>query len=171
VIQGQWDEAAVQAVQGRLRNVAARMPGVVNKAVKDEALRVLTRVKLKLSDDVLKVRSGRLRRSITTSFTEAPTFIEAKVGTNVSYARVHELGFKGSVSVKAHIVKEHTRKMNQAFGRPIEPRRVTVREHVVSQHSKAMNIPARSFLLSSLTELQPSILNNIRMAMAKGLSA
>jgi phage gpG-like protein len=171
VIQAQWDEAIVRAVDNRLRTVGARMPASVNNGVKREALRVLTRVKMKLSDDVLRVQTGRLRRSITAEFSETATSIEARVGTNVEYARVHELGFKGSVSVKVHIVREHQRKMTQAFGKTVEARTVTVKEYVVKQHAKAMNMPARSFLLSSLTELQPSILGNLRMDMAKGLTS
>jgi phage gpG-like protein len=102
----------------------------------------------KLSGQVLNVRTGRLRRSINqrTSGLDTPQ-PEGVVGTNVVYARPHEYGFKGVVSVKTHM-----RIQKQAFGKAITPVEVTV-----PQHSRRVNLPEKSFLRSALADLQPRI--------------
>lgn len=96
----------------------------------------------------LAVRTGRLRRSITQRVTDGGQTITGIVGTNVEYARAHEFGFQGAVTVK-----EHLRRVTQAWGRPLKtPVMATVREHTMQ-----MNLPARSFLRSSLREMTPEI--------------
>lgn len=102
----------------------------------------------KLSGQVLNVRSGRLRRSINAKTSGLDTTKpEGTVGTNVVYARPHEKGFKGVVSVKAHVRMQKT-----AFGRAITPVQVNV-----GPHTMKMNLPERSFLRSALEDLQPII--------------
>lgn len=96
----------------------------------------------KLAGQVLKVRTGRLRRSIGTDVSQANNQVEGVVSTPVEYAPPHEYGFKGSVDVKAHL-----REIKQAFGRPIPPKQVEVKAHTVM-----MNLPERSFLRSALRE-------------------
>jgi len=49
-------------------------------------------VKIKLSGEVLKVRTGRLRSSITHEVRDVGGAVELVVGTNVVYARIHEFG-------------------------------------------------------------------------------
>lgn len=104
----------------------------------------------KLSGQVLNVKTGRLRRSITTRITESPEAITGIVGTNVSYARAHEYGFKGTVSVRSHL--SHSKKGN-AF---------TVREH-----SRNVNIPEKSFLRSALNDLRGQTREEIEIAVNK----
>jgi len=62
------------------------------------------------------------------------------VGTNVKYARIHQLGGKLDKNVT---VKQHYRYITQAFGKEIEGRKVLVRQH---QRQQDMYIPARPFL-------------------------
>lgn len=100
----------------------------------------------KLSGQVLKVRTGRLRRSIAQAVTEEGSRVVGVVSTNVSYAPAHEYGFTGSVSVSAHL-----RMIMQAWGKPIAPREVQVKSF-----TRPMKLPERSFLRSALRELANS---------------
>jgi len=83
------------------------------------------------------IDTGRLRSSIT--YEAGPR--ELKVGTNVVYARIHQLGgrIEGVFGVRAH-----SRLLRQAFGRPVAPRRVTVRAY---SRRVDMELPARPFLV------------------------
>jgi phage gpG-like protein len=101
----------------------------------------------KLSGQVLRNQTGRLRRSIHASdVTVTETEVSGKVGTNVSYGRMWEYGYHGPVTVKQHI-----RMMVKAWGRPVKnPHQVSVR-----QHQRQVNIEERSFLRSALKDLGP----------------
>lgn len=103
----------------------------------------------KLSGQVLRNRTGTLRRSIApqASFPEGGE-LTGKVGTNVSYARVHENG-------GVFRVPGHTRMITQAFGRPIAPVRVNVSAYSV-------RFPERAFLRPSLKEKREEILAALR---------
>jgi phage gpG-like protein len=100
----------------------------------------------KLSGQVLMPRTDVLRRSIGYALSDEGSKVAGIVSTNVKYARAHEYGFKGTVSVR-----ESMRTIKQAFGRPIAPVTVTVRAH-----SMKMNLPERSFLRSALADLEAS---------------
>lgn len=76
--------------------------------------------------------SGRLQRSITQFFNNELV----EVGTNTSYAKVHNFGFDGPVNVRAHM-----RTIQQAFGRPIPARQVAVRTH-----TRLMKVQQRRFM-------------------------
>jgi phage gpG-like protein len=66
------------------------------------------------------------------------------VGTSVSYAAIHQLGFTGTVQVSAH-----ERRITQAFGKKLKKRKtVTVKSHAAKR-----NIPARPFLPMTLEEV------------------
>lgn len=122
-----------------IAQVQQRINSRLRDAIQRAALDLLAFVKgQKLTGQVLNVRTGRLRRSITQRVeTESNGTIAGLVGTNVSYGRAHELGYKGRVAVKAH-----TRK--------VQGKRVPVRAH-----SRQMDIPKRPFLGPSLNEKMP----------------
>lgn len=143
----------------------------IGKSVTRSAIRLVGYVKEnKLTDQVVKVRTGRLRRSITYRYTEEGMTFQAFVGTNVSYAKALENGFSGTVNVRGHVVKEHQRKMTIAFGKPMaNPRTVTVQAHSIRAHPMKMNIKARHFLRDSLTENTPQITSDLRKAISEGL--
>ncbi len=63
--------------------------------------------------------TGRLRNSLPASAASGDDYVQ--LGTNVEYAPRHQFGFVGTVHVK-----QHWRKMTQAFGKPIAPRSVLV---------------------------------------------
>ena len=59
----------------------------------------------KLSGQVLKNRTGTLRRSINQHVEETDTSITGILGADMDiarYARAHEYGFRGTVQVPAH---------------------------------------------------------------------
>lgn len=100
----------------------------------------------KLSGQVLNVRTGTLRRSIDFKVSETGTGIAGKVSTNVKYARPHEYGFQGVVTVQAHL-----RQIKEAFGKSITPTTVAV-----GAHTRQVNLPERSFLRSALRDMEQS---------------
>jgi len=77
--------------------------------------------------------TGNLRNNFNTRADENT----AQVGTNVKYAPIHQFGFKGPETVKAHI-----RMITQAFGHPVSPPKPV---HVKA-HTRFMDMPARPFL-------------------------
>jgi len=101
-----------------------------------------------LSGGVLNVKTGRLRRSITTRLESNPLSIIGVVGTNVDYGAFHEYGFKGSVNVRAHSrrtnggvarVRAHSRRMDYA-GKPfLKPSLEAMRERITDRLSAALN--------------------------------
>ncbi len=113
----------------------------------------------KLSGQVLKVRTGRLRRSINQRVeVEESRGPVGTVGTNVSYARPHELGFSGDVQIRQHL-----RTIKEAWGKPLgEPREITVRAH-----ARRIDIPAKSFLGSALADIQPEVKPSIIAAVER----
>lgn len=133
-----------EAVVRNLKQQQLRVVSGVERVIMRLTMKLLRRVKLKLSDDVLHVRSGRLRRSINAQFTGSGARAQGIVGTNVPYARTHEYGLTVTV-------EEHMRMQRKAFGRAMmTPREVTVRAHQV-------RFPERSFLRSALREMDPEI--------------
>lgn len=69
----------------------------------------------------LGVRTGRLRNSISTEVIAGKQTLRGRIGSNVSYAAIHEFGFHGTVNVQAH--QRVNRVFNQRTGKNVEPRR------------------------------------------------
>jgi len=129
----------------RLRKVVAKLAVELVAKVKSE----------KLSDQVLHVRTGRLRRSITFRLNNSmPNTATATVGTNVSYARIHEYGFKGPVNVRTYMRKA-------ANGGEV----------VVKAHVRNVNMPERSFLRSALGEMKGEIMQRMNDAIVGRVTA
>lgn len=76
----------------------------------------------------LLVQSGALLNSIRPVLVSPERIVIAAGNEKVDYARVHNEGFKGSVTVPAHI--RHTRRGDQT----------------VRQHTRNVNIPQRQFI-------------------------
>ena len=150
------------ALNARLDQAGNRAMGAVEKAIKTCALELVAYIKSKkLSDQVLKVRTGTLRRSITAQFESSGNSFTARVGTNLVYARIHEFGFKGTVNVK-----EHQRLQTMAWGKLMKnPKSVSVRSHAVN-----MNTPKRPYLGPSLEENKERYITNIRRALTEVLA-
>lgn len=141
----------------RLRDTRGR----AEESLRDETVRLSiqlsTHVKRdKLSGQVLKNRTGRLRRSINYRVEGEGSKLFGIVGTNVVYARAHEYG--GPVTIRAHL-----RTITQAFGRKLKsPVTFEVRAHTVTY-------PERSFLRSALADMSTEIKQKLAQAMRKVL--
>lgn len=97
-----------------------------------------------LSGEALQRRTGRLRNSIVTKADIEGDRVHGSIGTNVVYGRIWELGYSGTVSVRAH-----ARTIRQAFGHPIRPTVVQVRAH-----QRTLNLQPRPFL-------RPAVMDNL----------
>jgi hypothetical protein len=111
-------------------------------------------VRTKLSGQVLKRRTGVLAGSIQPLIAQNGGEIIGRVGPlggdagkALPYARKWEYGFSGTEPVRAH-----SRMMTQAWGRPVSPHLIQVRAH-----TRRLNLPARSFLRTSLEENREAI--------------
>jgi HK97 gp10 family phage protein len=141
----------------KLNDVTPQVRQELRGVVDLMTMKTLARVKMKLSDDVLHVRTGRLRRSITQTVTEDGGNILGTVGTNVVYARFQELGFSGTQNVR-----ESLRTIKTAFGKSIKGGAVTF---TVRAHSRHVNYPAHSFLATALKEMGPEFNDRVNRAM------
>lgn len=123
-------------------------------------LMLLGRTKDNLSDKVLNVRTGRLRRSITQEVLDQEGVIVGQVGTNVNYAAAHEFGVNMDVKIQ-----EHVRLVKQAFGKQLKhPVWATVRPH-----TKRMVLPERSFLRTALETMTDEIPKEIKSQVSTGV--
>jgi phage gpG-like protein len=124
----------------RLDAIAARLQTEVQAGLAEAAERLRREiVDNRLSGQVLKARSGRLRASITV----AAGSQSVSVTSDAPYAAAQEFGFDGVETVRAHV-----RRIREAFGRRIAAKAVTVRSI-----ARAMHLPARSFMRSALADL------------------
>lgn len=143
-----------EAATARFSNFSQRLRAELRIGIGRAALLVQTDSKAnKLSGQVLNVMTGRLRRSINTKITETEKTVQGTVGTNVAYARVHEFGFQGTVSVREHL--RHS-KLGNAF--------------TVRAHSMKMNVPEKSFLRSALADMAEPIRQEFEKAMQRAVS-
>lgn len=109
----------------------------------------------KLTGQVLKVQTGRLRNSIHYSVINSPSLISGLVATtNVKYAKIHEYGYNGPVTIKSHL-----RNIKQAFGKSIKAKDITIKSYV-----RNTNFKERSFMNSALREFTPTIKREIAAA-------
>lgn len=114
----------------------------------------------KLSGQVLKTKTGTLRRSINFKVDSTSTTITGKVGIGgdaAKYGVMHEFGFNGAENVKAHL-----RTIKQAFGKSITPKQISV-----SSHTRKVNFPEKSFMRSALKDFEPKIQEEISKALIK----
>ncbi len=149
-----------------LRQAIPALTSALDREVLTLGLKLSARVKQKLSGEVLKVQTGRLRRSIHLEMERSSHSVTAVVGTNVFYGRLHELGH----SVPGHVVQVQQAKALHFVqgGGEVFAKRVFV---------PAYNRRKRSFLQSSLQEMTPEILQRlsttasaqVRQAFTKGV--
>lgn len=117
-------------------------------------------IQQKLSGDVLQLRSGTLLGSIVSSIeNDGDEFSVSISSIGVPYAAIHEFGGKTS----AHeIIARNTKAL--AF---------VARGHQVfaqQVHHPGSPIPARSYLVSSLTETQHDIMSGFKRSIVDALS-
>lgn len=157
----EFSVAGTEAVNGYLRSLPVKIANALSKAMEREMISLARYVKeQKLSGQVLKNRTGTLRRKVNYQVTRSPAVIEGIVGVKVAYAAAHEYGIDKMVHVKSY-----SRQMNIAWGRRVElPRKIEV-----VAHQRHMKLPERSYLRSSLRELSPKIMNALNLAVAQAV--
>jgi len=79
------------------RRIVNKWPGTLVPAIRMALIEGMTRVEASakgdyLSGRALQRRTGRLRNSITTSVVIEGNRVVGRIGSNVVYARIHELG-------------------------------------------------------------------------------
>ena len=144
----------------KLQAMPARVHDALLKKVMTLALQLEAKVKQKLSGEVLNVRSGALRRSIFETIQDDPTTVVGKVASSgdVKYAGIHEFGG----TIPAHEIVPN-KAMALAFvigGKQVFATRVEIPD---------VQMPQRSYLRSSLTEMEPQIVEGLREAVREGM--
>lgn len=141
-------------VIARYEAIPAKLRAELKVGIGRACLRVQRKSKQdKLSGQVLQVRTGRLRRSINVKMRETQDAVVGTVGTNVSYARPHEFGFQGVVTVREHLRQA---KSGKSFR--------------VRAHPRKVDLPERSFLRSALAELVPVIRDELQQATQRAIA-
>ena len=87
------------------------------------------------------IDTGILVNSINTRIATESKLIAS---TPTKYAKAHNDGFSGTVSVKSH-----NRLIRQAFGRPIEPKEINIKAH-----QRNMNLPKREFMMLQTSDVE-----------------
>lgn len=148
-------------VIANLKGMSPQVVAAGKASITRSTVKVKARAFMKVSGEVLKNRTGTLRRAINFRVEDAGGRIVGTVGIKLRYAAAHEYGFKGTVTVRAHL-----RMMKVAWGRPVkEPRKIEV-----GAHTMKMNLPERSFLRSSLRELRSDIIADMQASVAKAVA-
>ena len=151
------DKSVVVSLGRKSESIGA----AIRKEVGILAIKLVAHVKAgKLTGQVLKVQSGRLRRSITYKTYVSDSMIYALVGTNVIYAAIHEFGGK----TKPHDIYPKKGKVLSWIAGNGEARFATVVHHPGSL------MPPRSFLRSALVDMHDEIVDGLQNAVNRGAS-
>lgn len=160
------------AVQAKLRGKPDKIHTAIVRVVNSLGIDLQRRVKELLTGQSLNVRTGRLRRSITQATTDDGETIRSRTGTNVEYARRHELGFKGTEKVRAHARHVKSRNVREVVIRGYRDDgraklgRNTVGSGVafVRPFTRNVDYPAHPFLRPALNERRDLIRMRITRA-------
>jgi len=154
-----------RVVAARFLHLSKTMQGQMAREMRRLAILLQRVVKMsKLSGQVLNVRTGTLRRSITYEIEQFPGIINAIVGTNVKYGATHELGWEGDQTVKAHmrrVKSEMKGKLKKGKGEG---------SIQVGTFTRYVKIPERSFLRSALREMSPLLKREMAHAASRVLA-
>jgi len=144
------------------RAIPARASEALYRTLERLAISLTRKVKEeKLSGQVLKNRTGTLRRSINYRIEGTETRMTALVGTNVAYAAIHEYGGV----TKPHVIEPKNGKC-LAFIAPWGPGKGQGGKSFFARvNHPGSHMPERSFLRSALTEMQGEIRSELGAAM------
>jgi phage gpG-like protein len=137
----------------------------VRKTTKSLTLMLLRKVKEeKLSGQVLKNITGKLRRSVHDRYVESPTSSSGEVVTNTEYAGINEYGGQ----TKPHIIlpKNKGALAFNIYGNWTTLGTTTV---VKSVHHPGSKFPERSFMRSALAEMKPTIQSSYEQTVRESL--
>lgn len=118
-------------------------------------------IRIQLRRSGLRRQTGDLANSIDFEVRRpSPTNFEVVAGSfGVSYAAIHEFGYRGPQSVPSHVRLQTT-----SFGRRIPPKQVNVRAHVRQQ-----NIPPRPYVRPAFDRQKARILDILSKAATGGI--
>ena len=141
--------------------------------------------------DRLGVVTGRLRNSIATDVQRTDSGIVGRIGSNMRYARYHEFGFQGVITVKGHtrIMGVVLKTGKVVSGRmPIKDRKGNVVGYkdrrpeavklglsgygsiqIVKAHSRRLDYAGRPFIRPALEKALPIIGREIESALSRPL--
>lgn len=143
----------------RIRAAQPELRKSLRQTVEILSIKLLAKATAKVSDDVLHVRTGRLRRSLNERITESGNTVTGAVGTNVVYARILEFGGK---TAPHDIYPKNAKALAfQVGGKTI------IRKMV---HHPGSTIKPHSFLRSSLAEMKTEIMARLTQSMVDVLS-
>lgn len=160
-----------EAVQAKFLSAGPAARERVRKEVESLGLEALRRVKQnKLTGQVLKVQTGRLRRSINEKTTVEGDSIVSSVGTNVGYGAAWEKGFHGSFAVKAHIrrIKDRSTFFIKTTKKG-EHKMASQGIAFVKGHMREVNQKPRPFLVPVLNEMKADVRRRLLAVVAKGM--
>jgi hypothetical protein len=144
-----------------LGDVDRKMPAAIGVAVRLSIFDMVTHVtKSKLLGQYLHRVTGTLIKSVTASpaFQTSAARVRGIFGSHLDYARAHEEGFSGTVTVKAHFRRVGTQK--GSFFTGIGGKHVTR----VREHPRHMDITAKHFLHDTVFERSAQAGINVRKA-------
>ena len=103
------------------------------------------------------IDTGRLLNSIRYEFFRDGEVNGVRIGSfNVPYAAIHEFGYRGLQTVPGHV-----RTITQAFGRPIDPRKVSI-----AAFTRTVNVTARPYLIPAVNASRTFIVDTLRAALS-----
>jgi phage gpG-like protein len=149
-----------EEVIARLTRLDGELQKVIGDTTKSLALQLLRMVKEeKLSGQVLKNRTGTLRRSINLRVLESGTSTTGEVFTNLEYARINEYGGV----TKPHVIRPRNGKALRFMmgGKAVFAKEV---------NHPGSKMPERSFLRSALSDMRPTIQRQYEEAVKKVLA-
>lgn len=92
--------AATAKVIKKSQSPSQDMTKAVNRFAKKAGVRILRRARVNVSGKVLKVRTGRLRRSLRSYWKRTGRLVEWGVFTNVFYGRIWEVTGRRAVTIR-----------------------------------------------------------------------
>ena len=170
---GDKQDKVVKVLKTEVRQLAVMLMGYIKQS--------------KLTGEVLHVRTGRLRRSITSKVVNDGPLVVGVVGTNVVYAKAHEFGVDKHMMVTVHeylrrcksrntyAIKNGRRAVRDEGGKVIGHmlKRVLSSEGVAHvgefQRNQHIHLPERSFLRSALADLGPDIRADLAEAIQRAI--
>lgn len=149
-----------QAIQAKFNSMSEGIRKALIKKITVLTLKLESKIIIeKLSGQILKVRSGDLRRSIFQKVLQNATSVDGQVySAGVNYARIHEFGGKTA----PHLIEPKSADGVLAFsvgGKTVFAKSVN--------HPGSL-MPERSYMRSSLKEMSSEIINEINVAVKEG---
>ena len=162
------DLSQLDSFTSRVAGFDVRLRKALVAAITRSRLVVEARAKELVSGPVLNVRSGTLRRSITSRTEEMPGGVRGVIGASAAYARIHELGGK----TPPHEIRPKNAKALHFFtgGGGVGGFHGYGVDEVFARvvHHPGSKIPERSYLRRALRESTARIRAEIQAAVREG---